>query len=45
MDKRRQADQQIQQQMLQLKQAEEKSKIAKNMAGAHHDVQEAKTFK
>ena len=45
MDKRRQADQQIQQQMLQLKHAEEKSKIAKNISGAHHDVQEAKTFK
>ena len=45
MDKRRQADQQMQQQMLGLKQAEEKAKILKTMAGAHHDVSEAKTFK
>ena len=40
MDKRRQADQQMQQQMLQLKMAEEKSKIGKNLAGAHKDVSE-----
>jgi hypothetical protein len=45
MDKRRQADQQMQQTMLQLKVADEKSKIAKNLASGHHDVQEAKTFK
>jgi hypothetical protein len=40
MDKRRQADQQMQQQMMQLKIAEEKSKIGKNLAGAHKDVSE-----
>ena len=45
MDKRRQADQQMQQQMLKLKTQEEASKIAKNLSSAHHDVSEAKTFK
>ena len=40
MDARRKADQQMQQQMLQLKMAEEKSKIGKNLAGAHKDVSE-----
>jgi hypothetical protein len=45
MDARRKQDQQMQQQMLQLKMAEEKAKIAKTAAGAHHDIQEAKTFK
>ena len=45
MDARRKADQQLQQQMLKLKQGEEQAKIMKTMAGAHHDVQEAKTFK
>ena len=45
MDARRKADQQMQQTMLQLKVADEKSKIAKNLASGHHDVQEAKTFK
>lgn len=45
MDKRRQADQQAQQQMMQLKVAQEQANIAKSAAQAHHDVSEAKTFK
>ena len=40
MDKRRQGDQQMQQQMLQLKMAGEKAKIGKDLAGAHRDVNE-----
>jgi hypothetical protein len=40
MDKRRQADQQMQQQMMKLKVQEESSKIAKNLASSHKDVSE-----